>query len=310
LALAKWLVDRNNPLTARVTVNRYWQRLFGTGLVRTSEDFGAQGDLPSHPQLLDFLAATYMDLGWDNRAILKLMVMSATYQQDSRVTNKKRSLDPTNRWLARGPRFRVSAETVRDQALFSAGLLSKKMYGPPVQPPAPELGLKAAFSGQISWKESTGEDRYRRAIYTQWRRSSPYPSMETFDVSNREVCDLRRISTNTPLQALVTLNDEVYIEAAQALARRITNEETEVRKIAAAGFRHVLIRKPTELEVDELVKLFEESKSHFAGLPEDAEQLADDPLNPAVEGTDFAALAAWTTVANVLLNLDEVFMKR
>lgn len=310
LALARWLVDTNNPLTARVAVNRYWQRLFGTGLVRTSEDFGAQGELPTHPKLLDYLAVEFMEQGWDNRALLKRMVMSSTYQQSSRASSEKRELDSSNRWLSRGARFRVTAETVRDQALFSAGLLSQKMYGPPVMPPAPALGLKAAFSGQIAWNTSLGEDRYRRAIYTQWRRSSPYPSMETFDVSNREVCDLRRISTNTPLQALVTLNDEVYVEAAQALARRMMAEEIDVREIATAGFRHVLIRKPTEAEIDELVHLYKQTKSHFSESPEDAATFAIDALNPVADGTDIVALASWTTVANVLLNLDEVFLKR
>jgi hypothetical protein len=310
LALASWLVDRNNPLTARVAVNRYWQKLFGTGIVPTSEDFGSQGEQPTHPELLDYLAVEYMDSGWDNRALLKRIVMSATYRQSSRVTSEKQEKDPDNRWLSRGPRVRVSAEMVRDQALFCSGLLSQKKYGPPVNPPGPALGLRAAFSGDISWVASTGEDRYRRAIYTEWRRSSPYPSMETFDVSNREVCDLRRISTNTPLQALVTLNDEVFIEASRALARRMMQATNDPQEIAQRGFRWVLIRKPTEQEVQELVRLFDETKAHFVAYPEDAKTFATDPLHPPQEDSDLIELASWTTVANVLLNLDEVFLKR
>lgn len=310
LGFARWLVDRNNPLTARVAVNRFWQQLFGIGLVRTSEDFGAQGDLPSHPQLLDHLAVEFMESNWDVKATLKQIVMSATYRQGSRVTPATRKIDPNNTWFSRGPRFRVSAEIIRDQALFSSGLLSQKMFGPPVQPPGPSLGLKAAFSGEITWITSQGEDRYRRAIYTQWRRSSPYPSMETFDVSNREVCDLRRISTNTPLQALVTLNDPVFVEAAQALARRATSSLSDPREIARQAFRLVLIREPTTEELDELVRLFRETKQHFATHPQQAIQLATDPIHPATEGADMIDLASWTTVANVILNLDEVFSKR
>ena len=309
LALARWLVNRNNPLTARVAVNRYWQKLFGTGLVATSEDFGSQGELPTHPNLLDYLAVEYMDSGWDNRALLKRLVMSATYQQSSRVTPEKLENDPDNRWLSRGPRVRVSAEMVRDQALFASGLLSSKRYGPPVKPPGPELGLRAAFSGNIAWVTSKGEDRYRRAIYTEWRRSSPYPSMETFDVSNREVCDLRRISTNTPLQALVTLNDEVFVEASQALAQRMMADSSDPRAIAEQGFRLVLIRKPRPNELDELVRLYNETKTHFEAHPDDAKTFATEPLQPPKPGTDFVELASWTTVANVLLNLDEVFLK-
>jgi hypothetical protein len=309
LTLARWLVDRNNPLTARVVVNRYWQKLFGTGLVATSEDFGSQGEMPTHPELLDYLAEEYMDSGWDNRALLKRMVMSATYQQSSRVTAEKQEIDPDNRWLSCGPRVRVSAEMVRDQALFVSGLLSQKKYGPPVKPPGPELGLRAAFSGNIAWVTSQGEDRYRRAIYTEWRRSSPYPSMETFDVSNREVCDLRRISTNTPLQALVTLNDEVFVEASRALARRMMTDSSDPRQIAEYGFRLVLIRKPTAAELNELVRLYDQTKAHFSAHPDDAKTFVNDPIHPPDEDIDFVELATWTTVANVLLNLDEVFLK-
>ncbi|MBW8883906.1 MAG: DUF1553 domain-containing protein, partial [Planctomycetia bacterium] len=221
LTLARWLVDENNPLTARVFANRFWEQIFGIGLVTTSEEFGSQGDLPTHPELLDWLATELVRLQWDQKAFLKLLVTSAAYRQSSRVTPELLARDPDNRLLARGPRVRLSAEMVRDQALAVSGLLSAKMYGPPVKPPQPTLGLNAAFGSAVDWQPSTGADKFRRALYTTWRRSNPYPSMATFDAPNREVCTLRRDRTNTPLQALVTLNDPVYLEAAQALARRI-----------------------------------------------------------------------------------------
>ncbi|MEM7560469.1 MAG: DUF1553 domain-containing protein, partial [Planctomycetota bacterium] len=225
LALAQWLVDRQNPLTARVWVNRLWESLFGIGIVRSSEEFGSQGDRPTHPQLLDWLAIELMQSGWDRKAILRLLVTSETYKQTSQVTPENLARDKDNIWLARGPRVRLSAEMVRDQSLAAAGLLSSKMFGAPVRPPQPDLGLKAAFGGATDWKPSPGEDRYRRGVYTQWRRSSPYPSMVTFDAPSREVCTLRRDRTNTPLQALVTLNDPGFVEAAQALARRVVLHE-------------------------------------------------------------------------------------
>ena len=228
----EWIIDKNNPLTARVIVNRLWQQLFGIGIVATSEEFGSQGELPTHPELLDYLACEFVDSGWDVKAILKHMVMSATYRQSSTAKCQERwNIDANNRWLSRGPRFRLTAEMVRDQALSASGLISDKMYGPPVQPPQPKIGLKIAFRSETTdWKDSVGEDRYRRAIYTRWRRSAPYPSMTTFDISNREVCELRRLRTNTPLQALVTLNDPVYVEAAQALARRVYDESKTPRR--------------------------------------------------------------------------------
>ncbi len=311
LELAKWLVSRQNPLTSRVVVNRFWEKLFGTGIVLTSEEFGNQGDLPSHPELLDYLAVEFIDSGWDQKALIKKIVMSATYRQSSSVSESKRKLDPANRYLARGPRLRLTAEMVRDQALFAGGLLSSKMYGPPVQPPQPKFGLKAAFSGSVDWNDSRGEDRYRRAVYTEWRRSAPYPSMSTFDKSNLEVCEIKRASTNTPLQALVTLNDPVYVEAAQALARRVAvnPKDRSPEKVAAHAFRLCLIRPPSKPELSRIVKLYAAAKAHFSERPDEARMLGNDPLNPSPADTNFVELAAWTTVANVLLNLDEVFQK-
>ena len=202
-------------------MNRFWESIFGIGIVRTSEEFGAQGEPPSHPELLDWLAVEFMQSGWDTKAFLKLLVTSAAYRQSSKVTPELYARDPDNRLLARGPRFRLSAETIRDQAMHVSGLLSRKMFGPPVKPLQPRLGLSAAFGSGTDWETSSGEDRYRRGVYTTWRRSNPYPSMATFDAPNREVCTVRRDRSNTPLQALVTLNDPVYMEASQALARRM-----------------------------------------------------------------------------------------
>lgn len=310
LTLAKWLVDPKNPLTARVTVNRFWEQIFGRGLVETSEDFGIRGRLPTHPDLLDWLAIEFVREGWDVKKLLRLIVTSATYRQSSRVTPELLQADPDNRLYSRGPRFRVPAEVIRDQALFASGLLSRKLYGPPARPPRPNFGLRAAFGGSTDWKPSTGEDKYRRAVYTEWRRSVPYPSMVTFDAQNRNVCVIKRPVTNTPLQPLVTLNDPVYVEAAQALARRMVAEggKTPAER-AAYGFRLCLIRPPKKAEVDRLVALYEQVRSRYRNDRDAAELLATRPLGPLPKGSDPVEMAAWTVVGNVLLNLDEMFLK-
>ncbi len=311
MMLAKWLVDARNPLTSRVVANRLWERLFGIGIVATSEEFGSQGELPSHPELLDWLACELVDRGWDTKAVMRLMVTSAAYRQTSRATPELIARDPENRLVACGPRVRLSAEVIRDQALAAAGLLSRKKGGPSVQPPQPNLGLNAAFGGGIDWKTSDGEDRYRRALYTTWRRSNPYPSMATFDAPSREVCTVRRPRTNTPLQALVTLNDPVYVEAAQALARRMVREGGSTSpERAARGFRLVLARQPAAAEIDRLVRLHEDAQAGFKNDPDDAKKMATDPLGPVPSDLAVALddLASWTVVANVILNLDETFM--
>ena len=311
LTLAKWLVDENNPLTARVVANRYWEAVFGTGLVRTSEEFGAQGELPSHPELLDWLATELVAMKWDTKQFLRLLVTSQAYRQSSKVTPEALEKDPDNRLLSRGPRLRLTAEMVRDQSLAVSGLLSAKMFGPSVRPTRPSAGLSAAFGSALDWTTSAGEDRYRRGLYTEWRRTSPYPSMATFDAPSREVCSVRRNRTNTPLQALVTMNDPVYVEAAQALARRMAKDggSTDADK-ARHGFRLVLARPPSDNELAKLVKLHADSAAEFAKDKAKATALATDPLGPLPAGADAADLAAWTTVANVLLNLDETLMKR
>jgi len=309
LALAKWLIDRKNPLTSRVIANRYWEQIFGIGLVATSEEFGSQGDLPSHPQLLDWLAVELQESGWNLKHLLKLLVTSAAYRQQSHVTATLYEQDPDNRLLARGPRFRISAEMVRDQALFVSGLLSDKMYGPAVNPPQPILGLKAAFGSKTDWETSEGVDRYRRALYTTWRRSNPYPSMATFDAPNREVCTIRRIRTSTPLQALVTLNDPVYVEAAQALAFSVINTETDTDKRIDYIFQQTLIRPPTSAERERIARLIEQSKQHYQQHPNAANRFALPKKHQLKDNQTVAELAAWTAVSNVFLNLDELLMK-
>jgi hypothetical protein len=310
LTLARWLVDENNPLTARVIANRFWESIFGIGIVRTSEEFGAQGEPPSHRELLDWLATELVREKWDVKKFLKLLVTSATYRQSSKVTPGLVERDPENRLLARGPRFRMGAEMVRDQALAVSGLLSRKMYGPSVRPPRPNMGLSAAFGGGLDWATSAGEDMHRRALYTEWRRTAPYPSMVTFDAPNREVCTLRRNRTNTPLQALVTMNDPVYIEAAQALARRMLSGGSTPEEKTRTGFRLTLTRKPTDKEVQRIVALHDTVLAAYRQDEKKALEMATNPIGPGPKGADIADLAAWTTVANTLLNLDETVMKR
>ena len=311
LDMAKWIVSPENPLTARVVVNRFWEAVFGVGIVRTSEEFGAQGEMPLHADLLDWLATEFIRTGWDMKGFLKLLVTSAAYRQSSLVTPEAQEKDPENRFLARGPRFRSSAEVLRDQALFAGGLLSSKLYGKPVRPPKPDLGLSTAFGRGNDWIPSTGEDRYRRAIYTEIRRNSPYPSFATFDAPNREVCTLRRGRTNTPLQALVTLNDPAFIEAAQGLARRVFMEAGADREHRIRhAFRIVLSRGPSDHELRSLGQLLEESRQRFSSDKERAIKMAADPIGPIPNGTDPVELASWTVLSNVLLNLDETLMRR
>ena len=312
LDLARWLVQKDNPLTARVIANRYWETLFGVGIVRTSEEFGSQGDLPSNPELLDYLANELMELKWDTKKFLRMLVMSAAYQQTSSVTTARFEEDPENIFVSRGPRFRATAEQIRDNALAAGGLLSMKMFGPPTRPPQPNLGLKAAFGSNTDWETSMGGDRFRRAIYTQWRRSSPYPSMATFDAPNREVCVLKRDRTNTPLQALVTLNDPVFIEAAQGLARRVVLVElpkaSNEERIARI-FEHALARLPAERETKSVLQLLDVARVDLESAADRALKLATDPIGPLPDGASTAEMAAWTTVCNVVLNLDEFLMK-
>ena len=310
LTLANWLMDKDNPLTARVTVNRYWEKLFGLGIVSSSDEFGSQGELPSHPKLLDWLAIELIEKKWDIKYLIKLIVMSATYQQTSTVDPQLTELDPINTLLTRGPRVRLSAEMIRDQALFISGLLSNKLYGPPVQPPQPSMGVKAAFGSGIDWVTSKGEDRYRRGIYTEWRRSNPYPSMAAFDAPNREVCIIKRDSSNTPLQALVTLNDPVYVEAAQALARRSVKAGQSNDENLKSCFKFCVSREPSERELESLNHLYQDALKTYRKDLSQATSMATIPLGDLPKGSDVAQMAAMTVVSNVLLNLDEILLKR
>ena len=285
LVLAKWLVDRKNPLTARVAVNRYWAQLFGAGIVETEEDFGTQGELPSHPALLDWLAVRYMESGWDTKAMLKLIVTSATYRQSSRVTPELLPRDPRNRLLARAPRVRLEAEMVRDQALALSGLLSPKIGGPSVFPPQPEGLWQAAFNGQRTWATSQGSDKYRRALYTFWRRTVPYPSMATFDAPSREICAIKRVRTNTPLQAFVTLNDPVYVEAAQALARRVVREGgSNLEDRVHYALQLCLCRPPRPEQVEQLIELYQGEHQRYQKNHEAARGSGHRTARPAARG--------------------------
>jgi hypothetical protein len=317
LGVAEWIVSRDNPLTARVAVNRFWAQLFGTGLVETEEDFGTQGALPSHPKLLDWLAAEFMSPAepgghpWDMKRLLKLIVLSATYRQTSKATAAAIERDPRDRLLSRYPRRRLTAEAVRDQALALSGLLSEKIGGPSVFPPQPEGLWQAAFNGERTYPTSKGEDRWRRGIYTFWRRTVPPPDMAAFDAPSREICTMRRIQTNTPLQALVTLNDPVYLEMAQALARRIAREGGSTPESRAAfGLRLALCRPRRPEQVQPILALYQRELARYASDEAAAKKLATDPLGPLPTGADAKELAAWTVVANVLLNMDAVLTNR
>jgi len=308
LAIAQWIVHPDNPLTARVAVNRVWARIFGVGLVETEEDFGTQGMAPSHPELLDWLALHFQqEQKWSLKELCKLIVMSAAYRQDSRVTTEALQIDPENRLIGRAPRYRLAAETVRDQALAASGLLSSKLGGPSVMPPQPPGIWRATYS-KLQWKTSDGEDRYRRALYTFWRRTSPYPSMITFDAGSREVCTVRRVRTNTPLQALVSMNDPAYVEAAAALATRMLSGSSDSARVEQ-GFRLVLVRPPTKKESQRLIDLLESVRQEFKSDDAAAADLIKSANATPPAGVDPAEFAAWTVVGNVLLNLDETMMR-
>ena len=309
LGLAQWLVQPGHPLTSRVTVNRFWQQFFGIGLVKTSEDFGLQGEQPSHPELLDWLAIDFVESGWDVKRFLKQIVMSATYQQSSKVTAAKLAIDPENRLLARGPRFRLDAEVIRDQALALSGLLIETIGGKSVKPYQPAgLWKPVGFGGSntATFVQDTGDKLFRRSMYTFWKRTVPPPSMATFDAPNRETCQVRRARTNTPLQALVLMNDVQYVEAARKFAERVMIEggSTAVDRVTYA-FRSLLNRRPSASELESLKNLFEEYVSSFRGDPDSAIKLLSAGESVRNEQLDKSELAAWTMVTHLLLNLSE-----
>ena len=303
LGMAQWIVTTDHPLTARVAVNRFWEQIFGNGIVGTVADFGTQGDKPTHPALLDDLAVRFTtEQNWSVKALLKTFVMSATYRQQSNVTPALLEKDPQNQLLARGPRYRLSAEQIRDQALSIGGLLSDKMYGPSVMPIQPDGVWAVVFSG-AKWRTPNNEDRHRRGLYTYWRRTSPYPSMESFDAPSREFCVTRRIRTNTPLQALVTLNDPGFVEAAQGLGKRMMTEGGEtVGDKLRYGFKLSISRMPTQPELRRMAMLYKSEREYYDKHLPEAKAFSNAKDNASEAAT-------WTALANVLLNLDETLTR-
>ncbi|MGH9631720.1 MAG: DUF1553 domain-containing protein [Bryobacteraceae bacterium] len=309
LGLAKWLVDRSNPLTARVMVNRFWQRYFGYGLVKTVEDFGSQGEWPIHQDLLDWLATEFMDNGWDMKALQKTIVMSATYRQSSRVTPELLKRDPENRLYARGPRVRLPAEMIRDQALAVSGLLVEELGGPSVKPYQPP-GLWQELAGGKGYERDEGDSLYRRSLYTYWKRTVAPPSMITFDSPTRETCIVRSNRTNTPLQALNLMNDVTYVEASRKMAERMMTEAGPgATERIVRGYRLVLGRAPKPKEREVLMRAFGHFEKRYAADREAALELLSEGGSPRNESLDPSELAAYASVASLILNLDEAITK-
>ena len=302
LTFARWLVAPDNPLTARVTVNRHWHAFFGRGLVRTLDDFGYQGELPSHPELLDWLAVEFIERGWSVKKLHKLIVTSATYKQSAKVAPELLARDPENKLLARGPRVRLEAEQIRDSALKAAGLLSAKMYGPSVFPPQPPNITTEGTYGGLKWEVSAGEDRYRRGLYTFMKRTAPYALFGTFDAPSGEACIARREVSNTALQALTMLNDAVLLEVARALAQRAVARDGAPSDRVTYLFRLCLVRPPTADEGASIGKFYEAQKARFGREPDRAAKVAG-------AGDDAVERAAWTATARAVLNLDEFVTK-
>ncbi len=314
LALARWLTRSDHPLTARVTVNRYWELFFGHGLVKTGDDFGTRGTPPSHPELLDWLAVQFVQSGWDVKGMLKLLVMSNTYRQSSRVTPELLRVDAENRLYARGPRFRLPAELIRDNALAIGGLLNPKRGGPsvfPYQPPGLWEAVNPANGmDEMLYVQSKGGDQYRRGLYVYWKRALPHPALVAFDAPSRVLCTASRPRTNTPLQALVLLNDPCFVECARALGQRALAEGgTDSPARLGYAFRLCTARAPTARELDILQSLYRERLAAYRRDPIAAEELVGVGAHPRPADVDTAELAAWTAVGNALLNLDETITK-
>ena len=314
LGLARWLTQPQHPLTARVVANRIWAQLFGTGIVKTLEDFGSQGEWPVHPDLLDWLAREFVDHGWNVKALLKMMVLSATYRQDSAVMPDLLARDPENRLLARGPRVRLPAELIRDQALAVSGLLTPRIGGPSVFPYQPEklyegIVVGAEYPG-TQWRVSTGEDLYRRSLYTFWKRTMTHPAMTSFDAPDREFCTVRRSRTNTPLQALTLWNEPGYFEAARQLGTRMLRDGgKDDRERVTFAFRRATGRRPGAKEIAVLVNALMRLREDFAAHPDDAANVLTVGASPVDESFSAAELAAATSVASMILSLDETVTK-
>ena len=302
LGLARWLFQTDHPLTARVAVNRYWQMLFGTGLVATPEDFGSQGEYPSHPELLDWLAVDFRDSGWNVKRMLKQIVMSATYRQSARVTPELYARDPANRLLARGPRFRLQGEFIRDNALMIGGLLNKRIGGPGVKPYQPAgLWAEVGLSGNPKFVQDHGDKLYRRSLYTYWKRSAPPPTMKIFDAPTREKCTIRRTRTNTPLQALVTLNDVQFVESARNLAQRMMLEGGEsLEQRIVFAYELATAREPSDLELQSLLSLFQAARQHYGNDQEATKSLLGFGESKRDDSLNLTEHAAWTIVASAI----------
>jgi len=307
LALARWLVDPGNPLTARVIVNRYWQTFFGTGIVKTSDDFGTQGDPPSHPELLDYLAHRFISSGWDVKAMQRLIVCSAAYRQSSKVTPDLLEKDPANRLLARGARFRLSSFLIRDQALAASGLLVAKLGGPPVKPYQPPGVWEDMSLGKITYRQDHGESLYRRSIYTFWRRTVSPTSM--FDVSARTVCTVRPSRTNTPLQALALENDPTYVEAARVLSQELLTQTSTPAQTLDGVFERLLVRDATATEAKVLLPALDRLEGEYRADPPRALQLLGVGESPRDPSIDPVTLASWTALVNTVMNMDETITK-
>ena len=308
LGFARWLVDPANPLTARVAVNRFWQMYFGAGLVKTVEDFGSQGEWPSHPELLDWLATEFVRTGWDIKAMQKIIVTSAAYRQSSKATPELLQKDPENRLLARAPRLRLSAGAIRDQALAVSGLLVEQLGGPSVKPYQP-AGLWKELSGQ-DYVQDKGDKLYRRSLYTFWKRSSPPPSLMNFDAAGREACVVRETRTNTPLQALDLMNDVTYLEASRKLAERVMKERrTGSEERIALAFRLATARLPNPLEATVLHDALSSYLDEYKTNPDAARKYLSQGESPRDEELDASELAAYSTLASLILNMDETITK-
>jgi hypothetical protein len=312
LGLARWLVAPTNPLAARVLVNRYWTILFGTGLVATPEDFGNQGTLPTHPALLDYLAVSFRDGGWNLKGLVRQMVLSQTYRQSSAATAQALEIDPANAKLARGPAYRLASEQIRDSVLAASGLLVRTIGGESVYPyQPPGLWEELATRNATTYTQGKGDDLYRRSLYTVWKRSTPPPSAISFDASERLLCTVKRQRTSTPLQALVLLNDVQYVEASRVLAERLLLEggDTTDARITAA-YRLLTSRAPRPTELTKVRTLFEQERAGFASNVAAAKALARAGEKPPARTLDPVDVAAWTVVASTIMNTDEAVNKR
>jgi hypothetical protein len=312
LGLAQWLTDKNHPLTSRVYVNRVWQEFFGRGIVKTSGDFGMQGELPTHPELLDWLAIDFIEHGWDIKRLVKKIVMSSTYRQSAESPKNKLAADPENKYLSRAPRLRLSSELVKDHVLASSGLLVKEIGGPSVKPYQPEGIWELSTSGRgvlANYVQDHGDKLYRRGMYNFIKRTVPPPVMLMFDASNRDQCEVRRISTNTPLQALIMMNDPMVLEASRVLAQRLMLEDISMEQRIAKAFNLILCRKGNEKELSLLQTYFEDEKKYFTAEPEKAQAKLKVGEYKQEKTNDVTATAALMQVVSTLYNTDEAITK-